>query len=161
MKGKLIDRLASDCKLRAISPGGTTSPFQEYPIEADVTSQLLRANTGKMVVYRACYRAEAGIHVMNTQCNLCADPPFCAIEEVGKPPLVEYSYFPTTLKVHHFKWRENALEKLTERFHVYKERNIKWFIESERFIKHYATYKRILAPQCTNSRGLTPNKKLN
>jgi hypothetical protein len=44
---------------------------------------------------------------------------------------------PVPLPVHHFKWRDGALGKLTERVEIFKEQNLIWYKKSENLIQHY------------------------
>ncbi len=150
----MVDRLAKDCKLKAMPPKQqAVTPWEEYPVETTITAHLLKADNRKMMIYRACYRAEPGMHLMNDKCNLCAHPPICSwgLAQRAQTPSAKFNYFPQTLKVHHFKWRESSMDKLVERYHNYKRLRLNWFTESERFIDHYNTHKRILAPECENS----------
>jgi hypothetical protein len=117
--GALLDRVAADGSLAALK--STPSMWAQYPLAGLVTLRVPRAGTSKVTLARGDVQLRLGQHGALT----------------GQPLPAEEA-FP---QVHHFKWTDSVLPRLTRRVQAYSSGD--WHTtypdtveESRRILKH-------------------------
>jgi Glycosyl transferase family 2 len=117
--GALLDRVAADGTLPALDPA--TSIWAQYALAGLVTLRVLRAVTSKVTLARGDVRLHLGQHGALTGRSLPAAEGFA--------------------QVHHFKWTDSVLPRLTQRVRAYSSGD--WYltypptiIESRRMLRY-------------------------
>lgn len=117
--GALLDRVAADGTLPALNPA--TSIWAQYALAGLVTLRVLRAVTSKVTLARGDVHLHLGQHGALTGRSLPATEAFA--------------------QVHHFKWTDSVLPRLTRRVQAYSSGD--WYLsypptirESQRMLKH-------------------------
>jgi hypothetical protein len=117
--GALLDRVAADGTLPALNPA--TSIWAQYPLAGLVTLGVLRAVTSKVTLARGDVHLHLGQHGALTGRSAPATEAFA--------------------QVHHFKWTDSVLPRLTHRVQAYSSGD--WYLsypptirESRRMLKH-------------------------
>jgi hypothetical protein len=117
--GALLDRVAADGTLPALNP--TASIWAQYALAGLVTLRVLRGATSKVTLARGDVHLHLGQHGALTGRSLPATEAFA--------------------QVHHFKWTDSVLPRLTHRVQAYSSGD--WYlsypptiIESGRMLKH-------------------------
>jgi len=95
--GALLDRVAADGTLPALNPA--TSIWAQYALAGLVTLRVLRATTSKVTLARGDVHLHLGQHGALTGRSLPATEAFA--------------------QVHHFKWTDSVLPRLTQRVQAY------------------------------------------
>ncbi|MGD0558517.1 MAG: glycosyltransferase family 2 protein [Streptosporangiaceae bacterium] len=117
--GALLDRVAADGSLPALKPAA--SIWAQYPLAGLVTLRVPRAGTSKATLARGDVHLHLGQHGAQTGRQLPAAQAFA--------------------QVHHFKWTDSVLPRLTQRIDAYSSGD--WYLtypattdESRRILKH-------------------------
>jgi hypothetical protein len=117
--GALLDRVAADGSLPALKP--TESIWAQFAMAGLVTLRVLRAVTSKVTLARGDVQLHLGQHAALTGRSLPAAAAFA--------------------QVHHFKWTDSVLPRLTRRVQAYSSGD--WYLaypvtirESRRMLKH-------------------------
>ncbi len=114
-RGVIIDRIAADGSLPEIDMDIPLS--EQFPLVSDFTYKVLKAETRKIPITRGDLNVTGGSHYLIEESKINAVPN----EE--------------TLMVYHYKWNENTVEKLHERYKTHK--NIPHRRESARFLRFW------------------------
>lgn len=113
INGKLLDRLAPDGRLPAITD--TPSIWEQFPLGSRLSADLLGACIDKVVACRGHLRPGTGHHFITTDRPAQGAHPAC-------------------LNVHHFKWDRTAPRRLRHRVRVFKKLGYHWVVQSEKAI---------------------------
>lgn len=117
VRGEYVDRVARDGSLPTVDPERTLD--EQFPIAADVTTELCKGYLAKVVVARGNVPVILGHHWA-----------------AGKRA-------PFIAEVHHFKWVGALLPILKQRVVDWKRLKTGYHEEPDRFLRHYAKYGRI------------------
>jgi len=116
--GEFVDRIAQDGSIPRLSE--TESLDSQFPLAADVTKIILGGLCSKVMLARGTVPIGTGHH-----------------KAAGKP-------FPLPCEVHHFKWAGSLmLQRLHVRMRAYRDQGLGWYVEPERFFRHFAEHQRI------------------
>lgn len=130
VQGPLIDRISASGALKDIE---LDSPvWEQFPVECNVGGKILglakREKSelkNKMLMYKGYLRANHGSGKISREFDDKAH------------------YFRSDIKIHHFKWTADVLERLHRRVRIYKKIKYDWWTESQKFITYYKKYGRI------------------
>jgi Glycosyl transferase family 2 len=114
IEGCFLDRFARDGSFPEVLPN--ESIWHQFPLAGFVSAPVLEANPNKIVVARGFVELGPGQHY--------------AFSGRGCPP--EELYIP----VHHFKWVSGVLDRLAHRTEFRRQRNDRYWQESQRFVDH-------------------------
>ncbi len=113
--GHLVDRLAADGRMAPLAPVGRgRSLWDQYPLEAPLTTRFTQGETAKVLVARGDQALGLGHHRV-----------------VGEPAPA----WPESGRAHHFKWREGLTAMLRWRIDHERRARMPWVVESERLLE--------------------------
>lgn len=132
--GRFRDRLAWDGVLVPTAP--TPSVWEQYPLEADISSQLVKGLCTKVVLCRDDCEIGSGHHFVRGTARVLSG---------------------TSGIVHHFKWRAGLADALTQRVAIYRREKVPWVDESERVLAYLAEHGRIVPEHFAPRTGWQPD----
>jgi hypothetical protein len=123
--GCLTDRIALDGSLPKIHPDEPLE--QQFPLRCRITRTLLGGWISKIAAMRAFLRFSTGHHYLS--------PDF-------RHGYYESEY-PNALEVNHYKWDYSLISRLECRAKEFKQQNLGWYRESERFLRFLEKHGRL------------------
>ena len=133
INGIFSDRLSHSGILT--STDQTQYIWEQYPLEAEVSSKLVKCWCTKVTLARGDCVLTSGHHNVIAPCK----------------PLINRK-----CKIHHFKWRLGLKEALEKRIDTYKKANVKNGAESERILLHLQKNGRIIPEEFKVKKGWNP-----
>jgi hypothetical protein len=136
MRGKLIDRVAASGLLEVVREDVDLAI--QFPLRCNLTSRVVKGTGFKTLLTAANIRTDGGHHLV---------PALSYFEVRGlsyllPKPLVYRSRVCMRLaETSHYKWTEGAVEYLANRMKNFKEKNIPWWVESQRVLKQASSEK--------------------
>ena len=133
-----IDRITPDGSLPRIQHVSEGSLFQQFPLCANIVGDLKKGTTVKFMAFRAYFGATGSNHFVEV-------PPWSVrhpsrrrkplrkmMDELGMLSFEER--LQRDVRVHHFGWSLDTIEKYKERRDHYRALGLDWFEESQRFL---------------------------
>ena len=131
--GRFCDRLAPGGVLSAST--SVPSIWEQYPLEAEVTSKLVKGLCTKVVLCRGDCEIGSGHHFLCGPARVLG----------GASGIV-----------HHFKWRARLAEVMSQRIGIYRREKVPWVDESERVLAYLAEHGRIVPEHFAAKPGWQP-----
>lgn len=119
--GRFRDRLALGGVLAPTAP--VPSVWEQYPLEADISSQVVKGLCTKVILCRGDCEIGSGHHFVRGAARVLGG---------------------TSGIVHHFKWRAGLAEALARRVDICRREKVPWVDESERVLAYLAEHGRIV-----------------
>jgi len=167
VQGPMLDRIAEDGKLKKITKKNI---WTQFPLYADVLGEIKKSNYYKVMLHKGFLFGKRGYHELDDKsdryakwyygkklfngkkCRRTGFSNACYVDLYGVPhPELTYNNnfikfeerLKFDVKVHHFSWSIDALNKLTDRITTHKNKKIYSYIEHNRFLNHYKKYNKI------------------
>lgn len=123
--GSFNDRVALDGFLPNIS---ASEPLHEqFPLSCQITNRLAHGLTQKAVAFRAYHQENRGGHSLLETTNHTYE----AREGSG----TDHCGYPAKLRIDHYKWTSDVIQKLKRRARVYRKKRLH-FHESNKLLRH-------------------------
>ena len=111
ISGELVDRVARSGMLVPLDPHKSIWP--QYPIGCDLTSRVLKGYSHKVAAAKGNVRLMPGNHEVSS----------------GSDP---WRWAPELIAIHHFKWDDTVVKRLSSRLTPDWKARCSWWRESER-----------------------------
>jgi hypothetical protein len=130
VEGRLLDRISETGELTILDE---TRPLEEqYPLGGYITNNLLKAWDKKIVAAKGKLIVGGGHHIfLDSATNNTL------------PYIRNFSDYSLGIKVHHFKWDRNVLDRMNRYIHLQDESLAYWVKEIRRFLDHYSKHNKI------------------
>lgn len=132
-----IDRLTADGSLPCVQHISQGSIFDQFPYCADVVGLVKEGNIVKFMAYRAYFDPSGGNHDIVRPERTWLRPIRKKKRPKGKGGLTSKTFeerLQLSVRVHHFGWSLDTVEKHRERVRHYRELGYHWAEESQRFL---------------------------
>jgi hypothetical protein len=133
--GDFSDRIAKSGRLEPICE--KPSLWKQYPLQCSFSEELVGCWCHKVALCRGDCKLASGHHSVTEPCR----------------PLIT-----RRCVIHHFKWREGLLAALKRRVDTYKRAGVLCYPESERVLRYFAQYNRIVPERFGAHLGWDPDK---
>lgn len=128
IRGRILDKVASDGTLKIIEKDMPID--QQFPLSADITKRLAKANTAKIAAFkRPLVPGKGHHHIVKKKWQA--------------------KYWDEILDTHHFKWDSLVFGRIEKRYKYYLEQKIDWYKESERVYQYLLKYKQFIPAHFT------------
>ena len=135
--GCFVDRVTADGSLPCIQHVSQGSLFEQFPRCADIVGGVKKATTLKYMAFRAYFEATGGNHRVGVSPRTFLRP-FRRGRRPRKLTKLKTLSFEERLqrdvRVHHFGWSLDTVEKCKERREHYRALGFSWFEQSQLFL---------------------------
>jgi len=127
IRGRFTDRIAEGGELPVQDPA--LCVFAQFPYRAEITGPVLQGQTPVLCAVRGSVPVNR--HFTGDDAPVLGGAPLCFLPSLEVP-------------VHHFKWSQNAIERMVARYLLYKERHAQgqdafdFYEEGKRFLDYLA-----------------------
>jgi hypothetical protein len=119
VRARFLDRVADDGRFPPLREG---SMWEQFPYGLQLTGNLLRAQTHKVMLVKGATLTGPGHHFIHGRTNPYPEPGV----------------------VHHFKWFDGAEQRFMRRRDAYLAAGVPWHTECSRFLDYYESHGRIV-----------------
>lgn len=124
--GRFLDRVSRDGSLVDISSAPSLS--EQFPMSCDITSAIAQGDTLKAVAFRGYHKENrGGHHLLETSRQ---------DYEFRKQEGQDHCAYPKILRIDHYKWTSQVLQKVLVRSNHYKKLGMGHYIQSSRLLDH-------------------------
>lgn len=133
--GVMIDRITKDGKI--IKSNATTYKelWEEFPVRSTLSRDFLNSNNKKGVLLKG-YVTPWAMTPGKTPTAIVYSECYHKFPDDDGNELVGF-------QIEHFKWRNNIIKQLSERFKIQKKNKLKWWIEHNKAVSYYRRYKHL------------------
>lgn len=135
--GCFVDRITADGSLPRIQHVSQRSLFEQFPRCADIVGGIKEGITLKCMAYRAYFQSTKGNHFVVEPPRSFAHPLRRKLRPRRQMKLAKLSFeerLQREVRVHHFGWSLDTVEKYRLRREHYRALGISWSEESQRFL---------------------------